>query len=68
VSDSKLKQPAKAETKKMFQKRVKDWNITNDDDDQANDDTRVEVKQGKVQMNFEYDDIDDSDTEDVFEL
>ena len=65
MGNSKLKQPAKVETKKMFQKRVQAWNITNDEGDQASDE---EVKRGKDQSAFEYDDIDDSDTEDVFEL
>ena len=58
-----MKQPAKVETKKMFQKRVQAWNITNDEGDQASDE-----KVMKGQSAFEYDDIDDSDTEDVFEL
>lgn len=49
----------------MFQKRVQAWNITNDEGDQASDE---KVKRGKGQSAFEYDDIDDSDTEDVFEL
>lgn len=47
----------------MFQKRVQAWNITNDEGDQASDE-----KVMKGQSAFEYDDIDDSDTEDVFEL
>jgi hypothetical protein len=52
----------------MFQKRVKEWNITNDVDDHVNEEVREKAMKGKEHMNFEADDIDDSDTEDVFEL
>lgn len=68
MSDSRLKQPAKNETKKMFAKRVKEWNITNDEDDHSNEECLEEAKRDKGQRGFDYDDIDDSDTEDVFEL
>lgn len=65
MSDSKLKQAPKVETKKMFQKRAKAWNIVNDEDDYQSE-QEVNAKNG--QNNLKYDDIDDSDTEDVFEL